>query len=466
MSLCLDKPYKTTEFLQIVREGNHVAIWHSLFGYPKIISPETLDFLENFASPTTLRSIIGNQSTNETQEAVRELVESYFLNPEGFDDRALLEQRMRQREDVIATGSLINYLELIMSEACNFACTYCIHFNNLASSDRINNPNKFMRFSTAKQAIDWYLDILRQHGKQKATINFGGGEPLLAWSIIHQVIEYCIDRYSHEFEFDFSINTNASLITPHIAMILKQYNVNVASSLDGLGDGNDKVRLTKSGSGTFSQIIHGFEALASAGHPIDGIAVTVNEKNFQHINESIIDWAVTHGMTNVRIDIDVIGMVEIPIGLIVENLMKIRRYAASRGVDVPGFWSRPAENLGQSTLDEHVAFCGGIRGNSVCVNPSGNVYGCGYSSNKLGHISDGLSFHSSISAYCSLVKQHLTGMTKMCQGCMIEGQCGGGCMITHEFSSTAEKAKIKRMCDFYLCMTKEIILDQLRAVVA
>ncbi|HNP74910.1 MAG TPA: radical SAM protein [bacterium] len=459
----MDKIYKKTRFLQTVREDNLVAIWHSLFGNPKTVSPETMDFIEKFSIPKTLRSVVGDSINAETINVLNELVDCYFLTLEDFDDRTLLKDKIKQREEKIINGSLIDYLELIMSETCNFACDYCIHFKNLGGSDRMNSHQKFMRLKIAKQAIDWYLAILRQNGKQKATINFGGGEPLLVWDTILQVIKYCDETYGNEFEFSFSINTNASLITQQIAMVLKKYRVNVASSLDGLREGNDKVRLTKSGGGTFSQVIRGFETLALVGHPIDGIAVTVTEKNFYDIDESIIDWAIDHDMTNVRIDIDVIGLVDIPIDLIVRKLIRIRRYAASRKIDVPGFWSRPAENLGLSTLNEPVAFCGGIRGNSVCVNPSGNIYACGYSANKLGNISDGRLFYAPGSFYHSLIRQHLTGMTKMCQGCMIEGQCGGGCMITHEFSLKAENAKIERMCDFYIRMTEEIIRDQLRS---
>ena len=117
-----------------------------------------------------------------------------------------------------------------------------------------------MRYDIANETVDRYLEILRGHGKRVAEINFGGGEPLLAWPVIKQVLEYCRATYGSEFEFRFSINTNASLITPEIASTLKEYRVEIASSLDGLREGNDRVRLTKSGGGTFSQIIRGFEA--------------------------------------------------------------------------------------------------------------------------------------------------------------------------------------------------------------
>lgn len=456
--------YKKSPFVQVVRDGDSAVIWHSLFGYPKIVPVETLEFLETFVEPAAIGSCLGEELSDEDRKVVEELIRCYFLVPKGFDDRAFLEGEMRRRETDIVSGSLIDYLELIMSEACNFRCTYCIHFNNLETSNRINNPKKFMRLEMAKEAVDQYLEVLRKHGKHIAEINFGGGEPLLAWLVIKQVLEYCCVTYDSEFEFLFSINTNASLITSEIAATLKEYHVEIASSLDGLRDANDRVRMTKSGDGTFSQIVRGFEVLTMAGYPLDGIAVTVTKMNFHELGESIIDWALARDMKEVRIDIDVVGMVEIPVGDVVTKLMRIQHYAAERGIDVSGFWSRPAENLNESTLEKRVAFCGAVRGNSMCVSPSGNIYGCGYSNTQLGTLTKIETFHALEQGYHRFVRDHLTGVMEMCKGCMIEGQCGGGCNITQEFARATKTAKIDRMCDFYRLMTQKLLLEQLHEV--
>jgi uncharacterized protein len=201
--------------------------------------------------------------------------------PEGLDERALLADSMRVHEAAMTGGGGRSItLELIMSEACNFRCTYCIHFNNLETSDRLDDTRKFMTFETAAQIVDSFLCILRQNGKATAEINFGGGEPLLAWPVIHRVLAYCMEHYAKEFNFRFSINTNASLITPEIAAVFKAYAVEIAVSLDGLKKANDLVRITNAGAGTFDRIIGGLDRLSDGGYPVDGIAVTVNERNF------------------------------------------------------------------------------------------------------------------------------------------------------------------------------------------
>lgn len=454
-----------SRFTQVVQEGDQAIIWHSLFGNPKIVSRETLEFLDHFEAPQSLGVISGDGDIDSGQwSAVQELIDGYYLIPKGFDERAFLAEGMRKREETITSGSLIDYLELIMSEACNFRCTYCIHFNNLEILDRISTPKKLISFEVARETVDRFLSILREHGKKTAEINFGGGEPLFAWKVIRSVLKYCVKTYGSEFTFRFSINTNASLITEEIAKVLKEYYVEIASSIDGLREGNDQVRLTRSGKGTFDAIMKGFDTLAAQGYPLEGIAVTVNEHNFPYLDESIIDWAVQRGMVEVRIDIDVIGMVDITVKDIIDRLMRIRRYAKQKGINVPGFWSRPVENLNDSTLDEHIAFCGAVRGNSMCVSPLGKIYGCGYSNTQLGVLSQIDDFHALGGNYHCFIRDHLTGVMEMCKGCMIEGQCGGGCHITQEFARAKQTVKIERMCDFYRQMTRELLLEQLHEV--
>lgn len=463
MLITKDEVLIKSQFVQIVKVKDKAIIWHSLFGNPKVISKETLDFLDYFSQPIKPSSVLSDYDFEKNdEESIQDLITNYYLVRKDFNEREFLAKHMKEREKAIIDESLINYLELIMSEACNFRCSYCVHFNNLEMSNRIKKSKKFMDFEVAKQTIDEYLKILQKHRKTIAEINFGGGEPLLAWKIIEQILQYCQSNYSKEFDFRFSINTNASLITPKIAYKLKEYHVEIASSLDGIREGNDMVRLTKSGGGTFEVITQGFDSLAKQNYPIDGIAVTVNDQNFPFIDEKIIDWANERAMKEIRIDIDIIGMIQVSVENIVAKLMLLRKYAKDCGIEIAGFWSRPAENLNDSTLDSHVAFCGMVRGNSICVNPSGEIYGCGYSATQLGSLHQIDSFYTADSRYSHLVRDHLTGAIEMCRGCIIEGQCGGGCEITQEFSRVTNTAKTERMCDFYRQMTYELLIEQLR----
>ena len=454
-----DAIFVKSSFVQIIKYERQIIIWHSLFGKPKKISDDTLKLLNIFSKPQKLNEFYKNHNLDlDGRKVFKEMInDHFFINP-GFDERELLNKRRKELAELIRNKSLISNLSLIVSEKCNFSCVYCIHSNNLESSERV--IGKIMNFEIAKKAVDYYLNILRLHDKKTAKINFGGGEPLLNWKVIEKTILYCLYNFGQEFDFNFSINTNASLINRVIAEKMRIFNVKIASSLDGLEVGNNKVRIIKGGRKTFHLIQKGFEFLKRADYPIDGIAATINGDNFSDLNESLIDWSLNREMSDVRIDVDVLGLANIQIKDVVDKLMHLREYAFKRNIEVYGFWSRPAENLNFSVLDEHIAFCGAAKGSSLCVNPSGDFYGCGYSSVKMGDLNETLEqFCDNNGTYGRFVLDHTVGSIKECFGCMIEGQCMGGCNITREFAVRNDNSGLKRMCELYRAMTQKLIFE-------
>ncbi|MGE5298039.1 MAG: radical SAM protein [Acidobacteriaceae bacterium] len=438
--------------------NDQAVVWHSLLGNPQIISSDTLEFLKTFDTPRLLESLGEEFGLDDDGLAVvQTLRDASLLVPPEQDERGLIEALAKIREQTIPGGNLLNYLELIVSEKCNFRCTYCIHFNNLEADRKGNGRNGKMDWDTAKRALDWYFTLLPDG--REANVNFGGGEPLLNWPLILQSLEYCAKTFPLR-KTSFSINTNASLITPEIAQTLRLYRVSIATSLDGIQQGNDKVRLTAGGKGTFLSVVRGFDILAKAGYPIDGFSATVDRRNFGDLNESLIDWAISHGMVEVRIDIDVLDLEGISVDEAVSKILRLRAYGKNKNVDVFGFWSRPFENFNFNPTNEHVAFCGGVRGNSVCINPQGNAFICGYSRTVLGNIKEPQQILAPGSPYATIVASRLVGRPKECAGCPIEGQCAGACEISREFSEAIGRDQNRR-CEFYRTMTKKLLEENL-----
>jgi radical SAM protein with 4Fe4S-binding SPASM domain len=247
-----------------------------------------------------------------------------------------------------------------------------------------------------------------------------------------------------------------SLLTEEIAETLIKYDVEIATSLDGTKEGNDQVRLNKDLSGTYDQIIHGFDILKKLGHPIKSFAMTVTEKNFFDVDTKIIDWAASRNIEEVRIDIDVVGMVDIPVEDVVRKLTAVREYAKKLNILVDGFWSRSAENLGLIPEEEDIGFCGGERGNSACIAPSGQVFPCGYSNYQLGHYTELSTIHLN-SEYQELLARRNLLKLEACKACPIFGFCRGGCLITKEANNSPEKNSY--MCKLYIAMTEVIIRE-------
>ena len=435
-------------------------IWHSIFGRPMLVAKILAEELQKYTTEASLfvpEDVFGDDyaKDKDIMDTIKSLSDAHILISSELSEKIDLAHLYTQHN---VGESKVKYLSLIMSEECPFRCKYCIHF---ANSKHYFNPKKMMTIKMAKASIDAYLTTILDNKLDEAYINFGGGEPLLNWKTIKAVLPY-IDGYRQSLgiKIRMGINTNLALLTEEIAKTLIKYDVEIAASLDGTKAGNDAVRLTKDLDGTYDQIIHGFKIMEDLGHPLDGFAMTVTQDNFFDIDKPIIDWAASLGMKEVRIDIDVIGAVDIPIEKIVTSLVKVRRYAKTKGISVIGFWSRPAENLGLIPEDEDIGFCGGERGNSLCVAPSGQVFPCGYSNYELGDYSEILDIAQK-PAYIKLLDRRLLSKLESCQDCPILGFCRGGCMITRE--ANAENDKITRMCELYIAMTYEILCESVES---
>lgn len=443
-------------FQHIDYNANYSIVWHSIFGRPMLVPNFIVTELEKGSFDPAEHYGPEWYKNEVVDELISDLCEAHIL----------INNYSSERDDIIklyyqhncgphySTINKVKYLSLIMSEECPFRCKYCIHF---ANSKHYYNPEKMMSLEIAKSSIDSYLKVAKENTLEEAYINFGGGEPLLNWSIIEQLLPYIKEQSKvNSIPVKLGINTNLALLTEDIAKKLIEYEVEVAASLDGTKPGNDAVRLTKNLTGTYDQIMHGFKIFEKLGHPLDGFAMTVNDDNYPYLDNSVIDLARSLNMSEVRIDIDVVGMVDTPVEDIIGKLTTVYQYAKKTGISVIGFWSRPAENLGLVPEQEDIGFCGAERGNSICVAPSGQVFPCGYSNFELCNYKE-IDQIKSANNYQLLLSKRDRRYTDSCTGCPIEGFCRGGCLITKEANESSEK--FHRMCELYLGMTYAILRE-------
>lgn len=104
----------------------------------------------------------------------------------------------------------LNTLVLNTNTGCNLSCTYCY-------KEDLNTPSqgKKMAFDTAMQAIE--LMLKESPEQEKYNIVFFGGEPLSNMPLIREVVAACEQRFAeHGAPVDFSLTTNATLLTPEL----------------------------------------------------------------------------------------------------------------------------------------------------------------------------------------------------------------------------------------------------------
>lgn len=135
---------------------------------------------------------------------------------------------------------------LIVSHACNLACSYC-------SLGSVTHEGKIMSPEIAKRSLDW---LVPSAPGTKIDIDFFGGEPLMAWDTVVQTIEYA-KEIGQKFgkNIRWSLSTNGLGLDDEKLDYLDKNYVSLVLSLDGTKPVNDIHRKTKSGEGSFDAVM-------------------------------------------------------------------------------------------------------------------------------------------------------------------------------------------------------------------
>jgi uncharacterized protein len=436
-------------------------VYHSLFGKPLIINEEGVRFLNMFREPKK-ESDISTICSGDPSDLVENFKQRRFLCEPDVDERSLLRNMQGKHLRSVAEKKTIDRMGLAISETCNFGCKHCLHFQKEGNNPGTKNTKALlMSWDVARRCVDSYLSVLRNQELRSGKIHFGNAEPLFNWKVIEKVLRYCESQ--KDISFQFTINTNLSILTREMAEILKRFKVTIATSLDGTEQGNDAIRQTRKGEPTYHSIIEKFDLLAEIDYPLDGFSITVTKDNFDLVDEEIVDLAASRQMVNLAFDYDLIGLVKIPIKERVAKLMRLRQYANRCGIDFFGTWDSPFRNLTCGELETGKQFfCAAIGGHSMEFNVDGSIKVCGHSRTKVGHIDRVEEVFGENGGLTKLVERRLPGNDSFCYGCEIEGPCGGQCHVTREVDEGKQAETFKDMCSFYREVTRALAYEHTR----
>ena len=151
----------------------------------------------------------------------------------------------------------------VITTLCNLRCVYC------QAQDRTNAKKRIMTKETAHKAVD----VALQSPAKILTFEFQGGEPLLNFPVIKEIIEYA-DANKDGKEIEYTLVSNLSLLTPEMADYFKENNVNICTSIDGPECIHDKNRKTTIGLGSYSLMEHGTNILRKKQYRFGAIQTT------------------------------------------------------------------------------------------------------------------------------------------------------------------------------------------------
>lgn len=146
----------------------------------------------------------------------------------------------------------IQTLVMNLTNQCNLSCQYCYEFG----ADKLATPEgkpKFMDLETAKASVEFLL--AESAGRESIHITFFGGETLMNFPLLKEVVVYANQRAAEQGrKIDFSLTTNATLLTPAIIEFLSDNQIGVTVSMDGPKEMHDQLRVFSNGRGSYDII--------------------------------------------------------------------------------------------------------------------------------------------------------------------------------------------------------------------
>jgi sulfatase maturation enzyme AslB (radical SAM superfamily) len=234
-----------------------------------------------------------------------------------------------------------------------------------------------MDIAVAETAIDAFARLMKGQESSRITISFYGGEPLLNWRMVRKALR-CGNVIFGDRVY-WVLNTNATLLTPEIATVLKQENVDIHISIDGPDEGTNRYRRFKNGKPVLKKVMESLEILKEQGCSIqfDSCLTDVNIYSLKRL----IDLAAESGAD--RIYLALIDRLEtqdlLDVELVASKVIEAMKYGEHKGVSLGGPWKRAI--YGSSNMSN--------RGNEVphlIINPSAEVSFPAYNGKGLGHI--------------------------------------------------------------------------------
>lgn len=146
----------------------------------------------------------------------------------------------------VESGFPITAMTIDLTKRCNLACDYCFAhcFSDYEGVD--------LTPEMGRKIIDWAMDPKTNGGAKKLDISFWGGEPLLRWNLLKELVLYAEGRAKElgGMELQFGGTTNITLLTPDKFDFLDEHNIHFLLSVDGTKEHHDRHRKFKNGMGS------------------------------------------------------------------------------------------------------------------------------------------------------------------------------------------------------------------------
>ena len=217
---------------------------------PDMEKPAPLTKEQKQAVCTALAGKYEAAETLEVLEEIQALIDAEELFTADVYKNYVMDFKKRQ--------TVVKALCLHIAHDCNLACKYCF-----AEEGEYHGRRALMSFEVGKKALDFF--VANSGNRVNLEVDFFGGEPLMNWDVVKQLVEYGRSREKEcNKKFRFTITTNGVLLNDEIMDFCNREMSNVVLSLDGRKEVNDRMRPFRNGSGSYDLIVPKFQKLAES----------------------------------------------------------------------------------------------------------------------------------------------------------------------------------------------------------
>ncbi|MBQ2109513.1 MAG: radical SAM protein, partial [Bacteroidales bacterium] len=166
-----------------------------------------------------------------------------------------------------------NRLTIIVNTTnrCNLRCDYCYAYSD--------SPHR-LSFSPVSIEED-IKKIAGNNTKQEILVVFHGGEPLLCWDRIVEMVQKLSDTFD---DISFSIQTNGTLINKQIVDFVKTHNIRIGVSLDGSDKQTNIHRFGEDNNDYLNTVSRNIDLLTHNGVKFGILSVVTNENYKELLN--------------------------------------------------------------------------------------------------------------------------------------------------------------------------------------
>lgn len=356
--------------------------------------------------------------------------------------------------------SVLKALCLHVAHDCNLACRYCF-----AGEGEYHGDRGIMSFEVGKRALDYLIE--NSGTRHNLEVDFFGGEPLLNWEVVKQLVAYGRSQEAiHNKKFRFTLTTNGVLLDDEVMDFCNREMGNVVLSLDGRPEVNDRMRSDRGGHGSYDRIVPRFQKMVEKR----GSGEYYMRGTYTHYNTDFVKdllHMADLGFKELSIE-PVVAPPEADYALKEEDIPTLLAQYDELAVEMLKrhkegkdftFYHYMVDLEGGPCVVKRISGCG-VGTEYLAVTPNGDLYPChqfaGEEKYLLGNVFTGITNEEARDEFklCNIYAH------SECKDCFARMYCSGGCAANAQHTTGSVTGVYELGCQLHRCRIENALMLQ------